>query len=155
MAEVHTNESQQAGLRWDWKWLFQWSFVFTLNLIIPLLFCQSILRDGGWYGVAGGIIALWFMGICCGYLPDQFRKSIFIGGSLSAASQFIPVLQIFCGGLAIRSWEGITGLSVEPPDSMIEVSTFGVTVLMGQFMIATTSGTIFVAASVYRQMYRL
>jgi hypothetical protein len=155
MAEEPTITDQRAGLPWDWQWFIQWSLVFTLNLIIPLLFCQSILRDGGWYGVGGGIIALWFMGVCYGYLPNRFRKSIFIGGSLSAASQFIPVLQIFCGGLAIRSWEGITGLSVEPPDSLIEVSAFGVTVLTGQFMIVATSGTIFVLASAYRQMYRL
>ena len=58
MTGEHTIEPKQSGLRWDWGWVKQWSFIFIINLGIPFLFGLHYIRDGGAIGLAFGILAM-------------------------------------------------------------------------------------------------
>lgn len=151
MTGEHTIEPKQSGLRWDWGWVKQWSFIFIINLGIPFLFGLHYIRDGGAIGLAFGILALWMMGIAAGYLPKKFRNAILIGGIGVAISQVFPIFQIICGSVAIGSWQKLTGLNVDKPDSMIELSIFGVTVLTGQIMIVSSTVAVLILSTIFRQ----
>jgi hypothetical protein len=148
-AEVLENP-HNSDLRWDWEWVIYWTVIFSLNLIVPLLLSTALTQDGGGVGVAFGIAALWMMGLAGCFLPRSFRKSMLVGGSIAALTQIFPILQLLCGSIAIASWQKLTGLSVEKPDSLIELSTFGITVLTGQFLIASSTIMVLILSAILR-----
>jgi hypothetical protein len=98
--------------RFDWEMTKLWTLVFLGNLPVPVWFATGVSSGNGVVGLIAGLAVLYWVGLvlCAG----RFRvgRSLVQGGTAVALSQFIPLLQISCGALAIGIWEEMSGFSL-------------------------------------------
>jgi multisubunit Na+/H+ antiporter MnhB subunit len=139
-------------LHWDWDWVAKWTIVLLCNLPVPIMLGLMVTPHGGFYGICIGVLVIWFFGLACGYLPKPIRKSILISGILTAISQFIPWLQFIAGFLAASSLDWTTGLNLDSPHSLIELTGIAITILTGQILILFSTIITYVTITTYSKI---
>ncbi len=86
-----------------------WTFIYALNLIVPLFLCSMIVMGAAKIGMTCGILAAWGVGLAICILRGPWRRALLTGSVITAISQFLPVAQIFAGSYAIQTWRWFTG----------------------------------------------
>lgn len=79
-----------------------WPVVLVVNLLIPLLFASEILQPQGMVGVILALLSFLLGGwwLCLRWRP--IAKRLMAGAAVVALSQFMPILQLIAGVLAIE-----------------------------------------------------
>lgn len=121
---------------------YAWLGVFLMNLPVPLFFSTIVARNTAVFGVAACVMCLLGLGVVVAFGFPHVMRVVSMGGVVTATSQFVPVLQMFAGLMALRACEDI-GLSVEG-DDLPQVTGF----LAGFCTTALTAGIVIVAAGV-------
>lgn len=124
--------------------LIGWIVVVLLNLPVPLFFGHSIVKGAGIVGLLMAILAIFLAGV---FATSRFPRLIAmfqVGGIVTALSQFLPILQIVAGAVAISVTEQIT--SVAHGDDF-EVLPEGATFLGGFCATSITAGIVLFAAA--------
>lgn len=89
-------------------WPVYWLSVFTVNLIVPLLFGWPTTEKSGRGGMLIGIFFCWLWAHCVGGKSHFLRFALLFGGAAVALSQLVPSLQILSGwmGMGVGSLLG-------------------------------------------------
>ncbi|CAN5578847.1 hypothetical protein BH11PLA2_BH11PLA2_48600 [soil metagenome] len=127
---------------------FRWTIVFIANCLVPgwlgILFCY---RSGGLIGMALGVFFLWLFSLFLVKCSCFIYRSLDLGGGVLALTQFLPVLQILAGVLALQFWYMLCPLPPDPASIraiyshlsddpiLAEVGGFVVSVLAGQSLL--------------------
>jgi hypothetical protein len=115
-----------------------WPIALGLNLPIPLMFGAAMTGHAGRWGMFLGILVMLGLGyLFCYCLPDLSRRFVWVSG-LMAVTQFLPLLQIIAGMIAITIANRLPFLSLNFPDDdgtpeqiQNELSGFAITVMVG------------------------
>ena len=115
-----------------------WPIAFGLNLPLPLMFGVAMTELAGRWGMSLGILVMLGLGyLFCYCLPDLSRRFVWVSG-LMAVTQFLPLLQIIAGIIAISIADQLPLLSIDFSDDdgkteqiQNELSGFAVTVMVG------------------------
>lgn len=83
----------------EWQW--GWFVVFLFNLPLPLLFGFGMTSRAGTFGMLAGLGVVWLIGHRAVAHVREVRAPLMIGGVVVAFSQFLPLLQICAGALAL------------------------------------------------------
>ncbi len=89
--------------------LIAWSCVYAVNLIGPVYWGSMVTRDGGRVGMLIGIIVVFVLGWRVCYVSRSTVLTVVYGGWIVAASQFLPILHLFAGGIGIAAAEPMSG----------------------------------------------
>ncbi len=81
---------------WDWTW------VFALNLIVPLMFGRSFTDQAGRIGMAAAIALLWYLGDRLCTMGEAVARALVIGGLFVALTQPWPFPQVIAGSIALE-----------------------------------------------------
>lgn len=103
--------SDTPSQRFAWDWAGWWTLVFLANLPVPLLFSWGVVRNGCGYGLFGAVAMLFLLGATACGLRWRVGRSLCWGGAVVAATQCLPLLQIYAGYFAITLWDEISGVS--------------------------------------------
>jgi hypothetical protein len=130
---------EEQVARSGWLLAIEWSAVFLFNLIVPALFGWSMTSTSAKLGSIAAclcILAIGYAGCARGPL---LMLTIIRGSALIALTQVVPVLQIFCGMLAIQSLIFLGWIQEGNFHQMLQsaVSGFFVTWITGSLLIAT------------------
>lgn len=121
-----------------------WPLALVSNMIVPLFFGLDFTYEQGRAGmlVATVLFLLAGWGLC--YVKPNAARRLIAGSTLTAISQFFPILQIFAGVVAIGIADRM-GLSRESTDgNLAQVSELGgfiMTVVVGVILL-TVAGAI-------------
>jgi hypothetical protein len=114
----------------------RWTMIFGLNLVVPLYFGDLVTIDGGRIGMAAGIGLLWSLGYRLSGMSDAWGRALLIGGTVVAATQLLPILQIFVGLVSVS----LAGAQFRVPVSYMrvkgEIGGFIATFSMGLIMMS-------------------
>jgi hypothetical protein len=135
MAEESTIATEQASLRWDWKWVRIWTCVFVVNVIVPLYFILQT-PPFRFIGIAIGIVSCWFFGLVFQYFPEWFRKNLTTGCIFLACLQFFPVLHFLAVVAADASMDAMIGDVPIPDDFIGTLDGLIRTIVTGQILLA-------------------
>jgi hypothetical protein len=117
-----------------------WPIVFALNLIVPLLFGGSMLRERGMIGlsvaVAFFLIAGWY--IC--YMSPFISIRLLVGAGITAISQLFPIIHVLAGLIAVATLSKL-GLATDEND--VGIGT--ISSEAGGFMMTMITGSIIAA----------
>ena len=136
-----------------------WVIIFLLNLPFPL-FCGMDVTSGiATLGMFAAIVLLLSAGVVlCVRLPGVMR-TLMIGSVVTAISQFLPLLQIVAGLLAISAAKVLGLLAVATQfGNMRTVSFFGgllITLITAGIMMLVALGSGWILQLVYRLIRKL
>jgi hypothetical protein len=117
-----------------------WTLVFGINLLVPLLLSANVGAKHGTRGIAVAVLVLLAAGlVICAVRPGLAR--IFIGGSVvTAVLQFVPIVQMTVGMIAITLLEDAGLMSREndwsPPAIESDLGGFVLTTMVGAGLLA-------------------
>lgn len=119
--------------------LVGWAAVCLFNMPMPLLLSWDLTRRHGRGGMAAGAAALLFLGggICAAW--RKFGRALVIGGIPIGLSQFLPILHLMAGLVALAIGERLG--RVKNDDAVVmeirsEFSGFVVTMVTGTLLMA-------------------
>jgi hypothetical protein len=119
-----------------------WLGLVAINTPLPLLFALSIVRSWAVVGVALAFIPMLFIGIRICRLPNLGGKPIFVGGLLTALLQFLPILHIFIGMLAVQIAMSIDELLGARQNGEHEPFGFQLQTIPGAFIATCITGAL-------------
>ncbi len=114
------SETTQSDLPKFLGWSGLWLVALGMNLPVPLMFARFVVEGTPWIGI-GIALALMVVGgfVLAKFLPKTIQ-TVAIGGCLTAALQFIPIMHMICGGIAIAICEAM-GLASNPDDTVTTI----------------------------------
>lgn len=133
--------SPAPALSLEWPTLIAWPFVFGLNLIVPLIFAWDVTQEHGQWGMAVAVFAMLVSGWALGCFRPVWLRRVVMGGIFVAGTQFIPILQVVAGMVAL--------LVVSGPISN-EFMGCVVTLLVGGQLLAVAAGVGLVLSLLFR-----
>jgi hypothetical protein len=83
------------------KKLITWIVVFLLNLPLPLFFGSSMVAGAGVVGMVSAILFLLMAGVFATSRFPRLLSALQVGGVVTAVSQFLPILHMFAGVVAM------------------------------------------------------
>lgn len=132
------------------KWRsIDWTFVFVLNLILPVLLGWQITNSSAKFGAAIVTSVFYAIGLwACVRLPRYF-VAIAKGGLFIAVFQFVPILHIVFGSIAMGVAELMGHVTPDPFDLQND-TTGTVNSITGGMIVTLLTGTplIFIAVAV-------
>jgi hypothetical protein len=118
-------------------WVRTWTFLFSLNICLPLFFGTLMTEWGrGRLGMCVGMWVLWAAGAVGGSASRWVRESLPAPAVFLACMQVFPIFQFAAGFAGLAAREVVTGLV--PPDSLLpedEIGFFTATLVTGQLLI--------------------
>jgi hypothetical protein len=123
---------------------FDWSAVYGLNLILPLLYGWSMTNDGGRVGMFAMIAMLYAFGIWACRSNRSLGIVLTVGGGIVALTQLFPAPQIFAGMIGTSIANRIEGVAKAPDDVTEDINT----VLGGVIATGMTGGLLILLALV-------
>lgn len=116
----------------NYEWLWGWTLVYLMNLPLPFTFGLAFTQPDGLVGMLLGVIVLWTVGMAVCAWPGRLRKAMAFGATFVALCQFVPILHLFVGGVALESWEEFSGHRLSGGGSLSNLGAFAVTLMTGQ-----------------------
>ncbi|HEX4613931.1 MAG TPA: hypothetical protein VH092_37465 [Urbifossiella sp.] len=112
-------------------WHRAWPVVLAINLYIPVTLGWEVTRDTGHCGLLAAVVLIWTVGHLLIARVPGVGLPLVIGGVVTAAAQFFPVLQIMAGLTSLRVVDSATGSPSgwQGPSEMTEAKAFVATVL--------------------------
>ncbi len=137
---INTGDSptSDAPRRVDRVAFITWPIVFGLNMIVPLLFGLAITYEHGRIGLCAASGLLLAAGWLLCYASPPAARRLILGSAVLAFTQFLPIIQIFAGMIAI-SVVGSDPLFEEGPD-VTELAGFAMTFIVGTILLALAGG---------------
>lgn len=131
-----------------------WVLVFFLNLPVPLLLASEVCNS--LHSIGGLIIGIVVCGVVTFYLVHKYRLigiSLCYGGACLALLQFLPILQIAAGLIAMESWRQMSGvrasnLGDDPATQFL--GAIAVTIQTGQLLLMAA----LIAGSILQLIFR-
>jgi hypothetical protein len=109
--------------------LWGWTVVFSLNLIVPLMFAMNIARGQAWIGVGLAIATMLAAGLAACAYSRRLGRILITGGIFTGAAQFFPLLHLFVG---LAAFDIAGRLSLGSPAQLPSMpSGFVLTMLVG------------------------
>ncbi|WP_165246416.1 hypothetical protein [Paludisphaera soli] len=117
-----------------------WTLVMVANLPVPLTLGMIVTDAGGRLGMACGVALIYWLGLHACRVARQTMVAVVRGGSVVAAFQILPVLQMAAGmaGVILASVVGSARFHVFPHVDAI-VDGFLATVATGAILIAVSA----------------
>lgn len=137
--EPEASKPPTAERRQLLRLLAAWTVVCLLNMPLPAFFGWASASERGRAGMVAGAAALLFLGgsICVAW--RKYGWALVIGGVPIGLSQFLPILHVMAGlvAMAIGEWLG----QVEVSDAAVmqirsETGGFVVTIITGMLLMA-------------------
>lgn len=123
------------------KWWVIWIGVFAANLIVPLWRGWGVVEERGAIGMCLGIGSCFFVATYAAIERYEWlRFALPFGGTIVAASQIFPVLQMIAGfaGLLVASLLGQADRELLSVTS--ELGGFAVTIVTGGLLLTAAFG---------------
>lgn len=118
--------------------LVAWPVVLGVNLLVPLLFAAELLGPRGWSGVLVAV-ALFLVGgwwLCLAH--SGIAKRLLVGSGVVAFSQFLPILHLIAGVIAVEVGLFLEVISSQGDNAIgPEIKTF-----LGGMLVTTLTGLI-------------
>jgi hypothetical protein len=95
-----------------------WSAVYVSNLLVPLFLGLGVTAKGGRVGMSVVVIVVWLLGLWA-VRYTVLRRSLFIGGAVTAATQLFPMLQVAAGMFALGGWSRLSGGVDDPHNAQL------------------------------------
>ncbi|PAY18545.1 hypothetical protein CKO51_15745 [Rhodopirellula sp. SM50] len=120
-----------------------WPVALGVNLIVPMLFGAEMLGKSGWSGVVIAITMFLLVGWwLCATWP-RVAKRLVTGASIVALSQFVPLLQIVAGLVAL----GVAEAMGQASGADFDQNPFQIKTELGGWIVTVVTGCIMAAAS--------
>ncbi|SIO66555.1 hypothetical protein SAMN05444166_8127 [Singulisphaera sp. GP187] len=88
-------------------WRCKWLLVFSLNLIVPLIWGWPFTDKSGRLGMGIAIFLAWLWPMFVGEKSQRFLFAMVVGGGFVAALQICPVIQMVAGMVGITVTESL------------------------------------------------
>ena len=100
----------------EFRLLWAWALVFILNLPVPIFFAVPFSTRYSLFGLAGILLLFLLAGLVVCRQFARLGQCLVAGSLLTALSQFVPLLQLFSGLVAISSAQSL-GFTIDNPNS--------------------------------------
>ena len=97
-------------------WSGLWLLALGINLPIPILFASMVVEGTPWIGIGIALGLMLLGGFAAAKYQPQQLQTMALGGCLTAALQFFPIMHMICGGIAIAICQAV-GLASNPDDT--------------------------------------
>jgi hypothetical protein len=131
-------------------WHLAWVTVLAANLVLPAQLGWEVTRGGGRLGLVAAVVLLWAAGHLLLARGPALGEPLVLGGVVTAAAQFFPVLQLMAGLTSLWVVERLTG----PPEAhlpfgsgLTDAKAFAATIL--------TAAQVAIVALVFGPVVRL
>ena len=123
--------------------LICWPILFGINMIIPLLFGWSTLRDHGKAGAAAATVLLLSISLAVLLSDRVWKRRLYLGGFLVSLAQLFPVMHLIVGMISIEIVRnlrlGVFGTETEPDHVTSEAGGFLIVLLVGGSLLLAAS----------------
>ena len=127
---------------------FAWFCMFVINLPVPLYFGFGVTSEVGRIGMPLGIAAVYLCGVWSCTAAPRIMYRLNIGSSVVAVSQFLPMLHVIVGIMALSICQSVFGGQQGTTGDMTGIAEItSATILTGIGLIipSVVFGTIIVA----------
>lgn len=124
------------------KWILAWTVAYAANLIIPLYFGLLVCgKTESWLGMAMGVLVWWALPAPICFWSGRIRVALVIGAGFVAITQFIPMIHLIAGIVAIDLWQRFS----ETDQLNSFTAGFSITMMTGlfEFAIVLLTATFF------------
>ena len=124
-----------------------WTVVYVANLIVPVFFGRLICdTDDALLGMGAGVFVWWAVLSPICFRPGRLRIALVVGAGFVAIAQFLPILHIVAGTVAIDFWKYADGKLGKLNQLNTFSAGFSVTILTGFFLLAIALAVGFLLA---------
>ncbi len=131
-----------------------WTVLFSLNLIIPVLFGAPMIQQHGAIGMLAAVMLFWIGGGVVCLRARQAAVRMMFGASILAATQLLPIIQMIAGMLALKLTQQ-AGLIGDAPDHTpfplitSELGGFVMTCIVGGMLVTLVAGLALLSALIF------
>lgn len=154
-AKEKVERPKQLERRLELFAMLGWPIALGLNLPIPLYFGVVRTQFAGRSGMTLGILVILGLGyLFCYCRPDLSRRFVW-ASSVMAGTQFLPIIQIIAGMIAITIAQEIPFLSLSfgrddlPEQIQNELSGFALTVFVGMLLSLPIATVVLVSSLIW------